>query len=61
MNAEVKDNVSKCSTCQTYQAGQCREPLQPYPVPLRPWSVVGEDLFQVGQQQFLFIMDYWTL
>ena len=49
MNVEVKDYVSKCLTCQTYQAEQCREPLQPYTVLLRPWSVVGEDLFQVGQ------------
>ena len=60
MNAEIKDFISKCSTCQTYQPEQCREPLQPYPVPLRPWSVVGEDLFQLGQQHFLIIVDYWS-
>jgi transposase InsO family protein len=60
MNAEVKDFVSKCSTCQTYQPEQCREPLQPYPIPLRPWSVVGEDLFQLGQQHFLIVVDYWS-
>lgn len=45
INAEAKGYVSKCSACQTYRPEQCREPLQPYPVPLRPWAVVGEDLF----------------
>ena len=60
MNAEIKDFISKRSTCQTYQPEQCREPLQPYPVPPRPWSVVGEDLFQLGQQHFLIIVDYWS-
>ena len=60
MNAEVKDFVSKCSICQTHQPEQCREPLKSYAVPPRPWSVVGEDLFQLGQQQFLVIVDYWS-
>jgi hypothetical protein len=60
MNAEVKDFVSKCSICQTHQPEQCREPLKSYAVPPRPWSVVGEDLFQLGQQQFLIIVDYWS-
>ena len=39
---------------------QCREPLKSYAVSPRPWSVVGEDLFQLGQQQFLIIVDYWS-
>ncbi len=60
MNAEVKDFVSKCSICQTHQPEQCREPLKSYAVPPRPWSVIGEDLFQLGQQQFLIIVDYWS-
>jgi predicted Fe-S protein YdhL (DUF1289 family) len=62
MNAEVKDYVSKCSICQTHQPE--REPLKSYDpaydLPQRPWSVVGEDLFQLGQQQFLIIVDYWS-
>ena len=60
MNAEVKDYVSKCSICQTHQPEQCREPLKSYDLPQRPWSVVGGDLFQLGHQQFLIIVDYWS-
>ena len=62
MNAEVKDYVSKCSICQTHQPE--REPLKSYDpaydLPQRPWSVVGEDPFQLGQQQFLLIVYYWS-
>jgi hypothetical protein len=62
MNAEVKDYVSKCSICQTHQPE--REPLKSYDpaydLPQQPWSVVGEDPFQFGQQQFLIIVYYWS-
>ena len=50
MNSEVKDFVSKCSICQSYQPDQCREELQPYPIPSRPWSMLGADFFDLGQQ-----------
>jgi len=36
MNAEVKDFISKCSICQSHKLDQCREDMQPYPVPPRP-------------------------
>ena len=32
INAEVKDYVSKCSVCQSYQLEQCREELQPHEI-----------------------------
>ena len=60
MNSEVKDYVSKCSVCQTYKPEQCREALQPFPVPPRPWSMTGADLFELGRQQFIIIVDYWS-
>lgn len=60
INAEVKDYVSKCSVCQTYQPEQCREELQPHEMPSRPWSKVGADIFELGSQQFLIMVDYWS-
>ena len=60
MNSEVKDFVSKCSICQSYKADQCREELQPYPIPSRPWSMLGADFFDLGQQQFFLLVDYWS-
>ena len=60
INAEVKDYVSKCSVCQSYQPEQCREELQPHEMPSRPWSKVGADIFELGPQQFLIMVDYWS-
>lgn len=57
INMEVKDYVSKCSVCQSYQPEQCREELQPHEMPSRPWSKVGADIFEVGPQQFLIMVD----
>ena len=60
INAEVKDFVAKCSICQSYQPEQCREELQPHEMPSRPWSKVGADIFELGQQHFLIMVDYWS-
>ena len=60
MNVEVKDFISKCSICQSHEPDQCREDMQPYPVPPRPWSMLAADLFELGQQQFFLLVDYWS-
>ena len=60
INAEVKDFVAKCSICQSFQREQCREELQPHEMPSRPWSKVGADIFELGQQHFLIMVDYWS-
>ena len=56
----VKDFVSQCSICQSFQPEQCREDLQPHKMPSRPWSKVGADLFKLGQQNFLILVEYWS-
>ena len=60
INAEVKEYVSKSSVCQSYHPEQCREELQPHEMPSRPWSKVGADIFELGPQQFLIMVDYWS-
>ena len=59
INTEVRDPVSKCSVCQTYQPEQCREELQPHEIPSRSWSKLGAHKFKFGSQQFLIMVDYW--
>ena len=58
INAEVKDYISKRSVCQTYQPGQCQEEVQPHEMPTRDWSKLGADIFQLGHQHFLIMVDY---
>lgn len=45
---------------QSKKPDQCRENMQPHPVPSRPWSVLAADLFELGVQQFFIIVDYWS-
>ena len=37
MSAQLKDLIDKCSICQSVKPEQPSEPLQPHPVPDRPW------------------------
>ena len=60
MNAEVKDIISKCSVCQAYKPDKCREGMHPYPVLSCPWSMLVADLFELGNQQFFILVDYWS-
>ena len=60
INAEVRDYISKCSVCQTYKPEQCWEELWLHKVPSRPWSKLGADIFKLGSQQFLIMVDYWS-
>ena len=60
MSAEIRDFVSRCTICQTYRPEQAREELQPQELPSRPWQKIGADLFVLGQQTFLIMVDYWS-
>ena len=39
---------------------QAREELQPHKLPSCPWYKIGADLFVLGQQTFLIMVDYWS-
>ena len=60
MSAEIRDFVSRCTICQTYRPEQPREQLQPHEMPSRPWQKIAADLFVLGQQTFLTMVDYWS-
>ena len=60
MSVEVRDFVSRCSTCQTCRPAQAREELNPHDLPSRPWEKIAADLFELGHQTFLILVDYWS-
>lgn len=46
MNRDITDKLLSCSVCYSTRAHQQKEPLQPHPVPVLPWSTVATDVFQ---------------
>ena len=60
MNAEVKDFIEKCETCNKYEMGQQKETLHSHEVPSRPWQKVGTDLFSFEDKEYLVTVDYYS-
>lgn len=58
MNAEMKDYISKCEICRTFEISNQKETLMPQEIPSRPWEKVGTDLFSLEGQDFLITVDY---
>ena len=57
INSDINNIVDNCETCQRPQHKYQKEPLKPYPVPTRPWQVVGTDLCEIKKQDYLVIVD----
>jgi hypothetical protein len=60
MTSEIKDFLSSCEICCTFQRQQPKEPLVQHETPLRPWEKVGVDLASVGDKDFLVCVDYFS-
>ena len=60
MSAQVKDFISKCSTCNEYSHRQCKEPLLNHPIPSRPWSKLAIDLFVYDSVNYVVLVDYFS-
>ena len=60
MSADIKDSISKCDTCNTYQTNQQKEPLIAHDPPKHPWSRVATDLFTFDKKEWFIIVDYWS-
>ena len=57
MNKKVEDYIAKCSTCNSYQSEQAKEPMLSHHIPTRPWEKVGMDLFELNNRDFLITVD----
>ena len=46
--------------CKIYPS-KSAETLKPHPVPTQPWQKIGTDLFQTNGQNYIIVMDYYSL
>lgn len=60
LNQELKDYISRCETCATYNHKQPKQPLISHDVPERAWAKVGSDLFELDKKTYLVTVDYFS-
>ena len=58
MTEGIKDFVSQCSTCNTYQRKQQKEPVITHEVPDQPWSMLGIDIFSLKTENNLVTVEF---
>ena len=45
INANIVGYIKHCSTCLKFQQMETKEKITHHDIPLRPWEVVGADIF----------------
>lgn len=60
MQAEIKDFVSNCTTCNEYAHEQQKETMMSHELPTRAWQIVSMDLFSHRQKDYLLIVDHYS-
>ncbi|XP_022785990.1 uncharacterized protein K02A2.6-like [Stylophora pistillata] len=60
MADQIKDQVQNCEVCNEFLARQQKEPLMTHKIPETPWSKVGQDLFTLGDENYLVTVDYFS-
>ena len=52
--------IKNCSICLENLPAQPKETLQPHDIPSRAWEVVGTNLFNSNNHEYLMIADYYN-
>ena len=60
LNMDIKNIVDACDACKHYLPSQPREPLIPTLSATSPMSDVGVDLFQIGHNHYLTMVDRYS-
>lgn len=61
LRQELKDHISRCETCSTFNRKQQKEPLIAHEMPDRACAKVGSDLFEFDKQEYLVTVDYFSI
>uniref|UniRef100_A0A3Q2ZKC0 Gypsy retrotransposon integrase-like protein 1 n=2 Tax=Kryptolebias marmoratus TaxID=37003 RepID=A0A3Q2ZKC0_KRYMA len=59
LSSELIKLLETCETC-CRERTKHKEPLLPTEFPQRPWVMVGADLFQFKDKQYLIVVDYFS-
>ena len=60
MNSQLKQFISSCQVCQSFQRKNPKESLMSHSIPDRPWSKIAADLFEFKGEHYLVLVDYYS-
>jgi transposase InsO family protein len=60
MNSDLEEYVRKCSTCNTFQRNQQKEPLISTEIPELPWQHIACDIFELKGNDYLVTVDHYS-
>ena len=58
INNDVENYIKNCITCLIFHQTQPKEMIIHHDIPIRPWYVVGADMFTLNNKNYLCIVDY---
>ena len=58
INNDIENHVENCSTCLEFQQTQPKKKTIHHDIPMRPWDVIGADVFQLNNKNCICITDY---
>ena len=58
INVDIEDYIKNCAPCLEFQQMQPKEKIIHHDIPLRPWGVIGADIFQFNNKNYSCIVDY---
>ena len=56
MNSQLKQFISSCQVCQSFQRNNHKETLTSHSIPDRTWSKIGADLFEFKDEHYLVLV-----
>ena len=58
INDDIENFIKSCTTCLTFQQTQPKDKIIHHNIPVRPWDVIGADMFTLDNKHYLYIVDY---
>ena len=60
MQAAIKEKCLSCGLCARYVCERPQEPMKSHTIPIRPWSKISADLFQLDGNNYLVMVDHYS-
>ena len=58
INTDIDKHIKNCTMCLEFQQMQPKEKMVHHSIHLRPWDVLGADVFHFNNKNYLCLVDY---